>query len=53
MISGLLTKSEFKMADIGQVFFFFFFVSVQKEKKERGKYTAILSEQVWLIKDFL
>ena len=59
-IYGLLTKCEIKMARNWPSFFFVYvfmdldFVSVHKlAKKERGQYTAILTEQTWSIKDLL
>jgi len=58
-IYGLLTKCEVKMAGYWPSSFFCEFmdrdgVEVHKlAKKERGQYSAILTEQAWSIKDLL
>ena len=59
-IHGLLTKYEVKMAGYWASFFFFACLwtetksrSINRAKKERGQYPAILTEQAWSIKDLL
>ena len=58
-IYALLTKREVKMAGYCQSSFFAFLWietnsrSIKTQKKERGQYPAILTEQAWSIKDLL
>ena len=61
VICALLTKHEVKMAGYWQSSFFFAFLFLWTEtnlrsiktQKKQGQYEAILTEQAWLIKDFL
>ena len=56
---GLLTKCEVKMAGYWPSSFFAYLWtetksrSINSQKKERGQYPAILTEQTWSIKDLL
>ena len=56
---GLLTKCEVKMAGYWPSSFFACLWtetksrSINSQKKERGQYLAILTEQTWSIKDLL
>ena len=52
---GLLTKRVGKMAGYGPSSFFacLWSRSINTQKKERGQYPAILTEQAWSIKDLL
>ena len=53
---GLLTKCKVKMAGYWPSSFFFC-VSMDRDekltKKERGQYSAILTEQIWSTEDLL
>lgn len=43
-----------KSLDVGQfIFFCQFRVNLKRRKRERGQYSAILTEQAWSIKDLL
>ena len=59
IIYALLTKREVKMAGYWSSSFFAFLWtetrsrSIKTQKKERGQYPAILTEQAWSIKDLL
>ena len=48
---GVFTKRvrKVKMASIGRMFWVF--MNRNKQKKERSQYSAILTEQAWMIKD--
>ena len=56
---GLLTKCEVEMAEYWPSSFFACLRtetksrSINSQKKERGQYPAILTEQTWSIKDLL
>jgi len=58
-VDGLLTKCEVKMAGYWPSSFFACLWSetelrsINSQKKEQGQYPAILTEQVWSIKDLL
>ena len=56
-IYGLLTKCEVKMAGYSFIFAYVWTEtesrSITTQKKERGQYPAILTEQAWSVKDLL
>jgi len=56
-IYGLLTKCEVKMAGYSFIFAYVWTEtesrSITTQKKERGQYPAILTEQAWSVQDLL